>query len=65
MEGHAVWRGFAAWFFRGCPSQHSHDHANLWIAGSGSFPTCATPNPTLTIAALAFKTGASLLAMLH
>ncbi len=46
-------------------SQRSHDHPNLWITGSGSFPTCATPNPTLTIAALAFKTSASLLAALH
>jgi choline dehydrogenase-like flavoprotein len=42
-------------------NQHAHDHPNLWIAGSGSFPTSATPNPTLTIAALAFKTAASLL----
>lgn len=42
-------------------NQQSHDHPNLWIAGSGSFPTCATPNPTLTLAALAFKTAASLL----
>ena len=42
-------------------NQHAHDHSNLWIAGSGSFPTCATPNPTLTIAALAFKTAASVL----
>jgi glucose dehydrogenase len=45
-------------------NQHSHDHANLWIVGSGSFPSCATPNPTLTIAALAFKTAASVLAAL-
>ena len=42
-------------------NQRAHDHPNLWIAGSGSFPTCATPNPTLTIAALAFKTAASVL----
>jgi choline dehydrogenase-like flavoprotein len=45
-------------------SQRSHDHPNLWITGSGSFPTCATPNPTLTLAALAFKTSASLMAAL-
>jgi choline dehydrogenase-like flavoprotein len=42
-------------------TQRSHDHPNLWITGSGSFPTCATPNPTLTLAALAFGTAASLL----
>lgn len=42
-------------------NQQAHDHPNLWIAGSGSFPTCATPNPTLTIAALAFKTAAKVL----
>jgi glucose dehydrogenase len=41
-------------------SQRSHDHENLWIVGSGSFPTVATPNPTLTLAALAFKTAANL-----
>ncbi|CAM4178310.1 GMC family oxidoreductase [Corallococcus sp. ZKHCc1 1396] len=41
-------------------NQRSHDHENLWIVGSGSFPTVATPNPTLTLAALAFKTAASL-----
>jgi glucose dehydrogenase len=38
----------------------SWDHENLWIVGSGSFPTVATPNPTLTLAALAFKTAAAL-----
>ncbi|HJY05439.1 MAG TPA: GMC family oxidoreductase, partial [Bryobacteraceae bacterium] len=41
-------------------NQKSHDHANLWIMGSGSFPTEATPNPSLTIAALAFATAADL-----
>lgn len=40
-------------------NQRSHDHENLWVVGSGSFPTVATPNPTLTIAALAFKTAAN------
>ena len=34
----------------------SHDHANLWFAGSSLFPTCGTANPTLTIAALALRT---------
>jgi choline dehydrogenase-like flavoprotein len=41
-------------------NQKSHDHANLWIMGSGSFPTESTPNPSLTIAALAFATAADL-----
>jgi choline dehydrogenase-like flavoprotein len=34
----------------------SHDHRNLWFAGSSLFPTSGTANPTLTIAALALKT---------
>ena len=34
----------------------SHDHRNLWFAGSSLFPTCGTANPTLTIAALALRT---------
>lgn len=33
----------------------SHDHPNLWFAGSSLFPTSGTANPTLTIAALALK----------
>ncbi len=33
----------------------SHDHANLFIAGSSVFPTSATANPTLTIAALSLR----------
>jgi choline dehydrogenase-like flavoprotein len=33
----------------------SHDHPNLFILGSGVFPTSATANPTLTIAALAIR----------
>lgn len=32
------------------------DHSNLWLAGSGLFPTAGTANPTLTIAALALRT---------
>jgi len=31
------------------------DHDNLWMVGAGSMPTIATSNPTLTLAALAFK----------
>jgi glucose dehydrogenase len=33
----------------------SHDHPNLWFAGSSLFPTSGTANPTLTIAALALR----------
>ena len=33
----------------------SHDHPNLFIVGSSVFPTSATANPTLTIAALALR----------
>ena len=35
-------------------NQRSWDHANLYITGSSVFPTVATGNPSLTIAALAF-----------
>ena len=44
--------------------QRAWQHDNLWIVGSGTFPTVATPNPTLTIAALTFKTAASILSAL-
>lgn len=33
----------------------SHDHPNLYIVGSGAFPTAGTANPTLTIAALSLR----------
>ena len=33
----------------------SHDHKNLFILGSAVFPTSATANPTLTIAALSLR----------
>jgi glucose dehydrogenase len=36
--------------------QRSWDHDNLYLVGSGTFPTAATANPTLTIAALALRT---------
>jgi choline dehydrogenase-like flavoprotein len=36
--------------------QRSHDHDNLYLVGSGTFPTGATANPTLTLAALALRT---------
>lgn len=45
-------------------SQRSHDVPNLWIVGSGSFPTVATANPTLTLMGLAFKSARSILATL-
>jgi choline dehydrogenase-like flavoprotein len=34
------------------PEQRTHDHPNLFLLGSGVFPTVGTANPTLTIAAL-------------
>jgi choline dehydrogenase-like flavoprotein len=37
------------------PEQRSHDHPNLFLVGSGVFPTGASSNPTLTIAALALR----------
>jgi choline dehydrogenase-like flavoprotein len=36
--------------------QQSCDHDNLFLVGSGTFPTVATANPTLTIAALCLRT---------
>ena len=33
----------------------AHDHPNLFLLGSGTFPTTGTANPTLTIAALALR----------
>lgn len=38
----------------------SWDHANLFIAGSAVFPTVATANPTLTMAALCFRTATAI-----
>lgn len=45
-------------------NQRSHDCANLWIVGSGSFPTVGTANPTLTIVAMALKTARHILGTL-
>jgi choline dehydrogenase-like flavoprotein len=36
--------------------QRSWDHDNLYLVGSGSFPTVATANPTLTLAAVCLRT---------
>lgn len=36
--------------------QRSWDHHNLYLVGSGTFPTSGTANPTNTIAALAVRT---------
>ena len=41
--------------------QRSHDHENLYLVGSGSFPTVATANPTLTLAALCLRTADKIL----
>jgi choline dehydrogenase-like flavoprotein len=36
--------------------QRSHDHSNLFLVGSGTFPTVGTANPTITLSALALRT---------
>lgn len=36
-------------------NQRTHDHKNLYIAGSSVFPTEGTGNPTLTIAAMTLR----------
>jgi choline dehydrogenase-like flavoprotein len=46
-------------------SQRSHDVPNMWVVGSGSFPTVCTANPTLTLMALAFKSADSIIAALN
>ena len=40
------------------PVGRAHDHSNLFLIGSGAFPTGGTANPTLTLAALALMTAA-------
>lgn len=44
--------------------QRSWDHPNLYLIGSGSFPTMGTSNPTLTLSALAIRTAERLVAEL-
>jgi glucose dehydrogenase len=41
--------------------QRSWDHDNLYVVGSSTFPTGATANPTLTIAALSLRTADKIL----
>lgn len=43
------------------PQQRSWDHANLYMVGSGVFPTVATANPTLTLTALALQAADNIL----
>ncbi|MGH3829594.1 MAG: GMC family oxidoreductase [Pseudonocardiaceae bacterium] len=45
--------------------QRSWEHRNLFLVGSGSFPTMGTSNPTLTMAALALRTADRLTAELR
>jgi choline dehydrogenase-like flavoprotein len=42
----------------------THDHKNLFIAGSSVFPTVGSPNPTLSIAALALRAADDIAAQL-
>lgn len=42
------------------PDHRSHDHPNLFLLGSGVFPTGAASNPTLTIAALTLRAVAAI-----
>ena len=45
-------------------TQRSWEHPNLYLVGSGSFPTMGTSNPTLTLAALTINTAEHLIAEL-
>jgi len=42
-------------------NQRSHDHPNLYLLGSGVFPSVGTANPTLTIAALTLMAAPAML----
>jgi choline dehydrogenase-like flavoprotein len=44
--------------------QRSWEHRNLYLIGSGSFPTMGTSNPTLTLSALTIRTAERLIAEL-
>jgi len=45
-------------------NSRSHDHGNLYLTGSGTFPTTGTANPTLTVAALSLRTADAIVAAL-
>jgi glucose dehydrogenase len=45
--------------------QRSHDHNNLYLVGSGTFPTGGTANPTLTLSALALRSADSIVSDLR
>jgi choline dehydrogenase-like flavoprotein len=45
-------------------TQKTWEHQNLYMVGSGSFPTMGTSNPTLTLAALTISTAEHLIAEL-
>ena len=42
----------------------THDHPNLWLTGSGLFPTVDSANPTLTMAAVTLRQAERLIAAL-
>lgn len=42
----------------------SHEHSNLFLLGSGVFPSVGTSNPTLTIAALSLRAAAKIISQL-
>jgi glucose dehydrogenase len=46
------------------PDCRSFDHRNLYVVGGSTFPSCGTANPTITIAALALRAAAHILATL-
>jgi glucose dehydrogenase len=43
----------------------SHDHPNLYLVGSGTFPSVGTANPTLTLSALALRTAQHIIEKWH
>jgi choline dehydrogenase-like flavoprotein len=47
------------------PDMRTWDHKNLFLAGCGNMPTLGTSNPTLTLAALAFKSAEAILQQLQ
>jgi choline dehydrogenase-like flavoprotein len=46
------------------PDCRSFDHRNLYVVGAGTFPTCGTANPTITVAALALRAAEHVMALL-